>query len=259
MNWCNRTALHNSLISSSERSCWSTPYYLRSAPRWQRTNWEIVFYWQPDQKVLVQLGTADHIETHLIPLVVAAAACFTAKRLIVLVAQHTPKSHNCVWFKVCPPPLHVLLCSLCNITLRLDGVTLLSVMAHVVEWKRLHPPPVRAQGKCGDKPSRERKEREREGGSGSRDRWDYYPGCDGAIYTCGISNLALSRHLISQGSLASSSPWRSPATGSKMSFSSCRPSTTGNDWPPVNNAVFLERIGRGSCLCLVPLHSPSLH
>lgn len=91
---------------------------------------------------------------------------------------------------------------------------------------------------------------------------DYYLDCDGVIYTCGISNLALFRHRTNQGSLASSSPWQSPATGSKTNFSSCRPSTTGNDWPTLNSTGFLERIGRGSCLCFVPflwIHAPGLH
>lgn len=87
-----------------------------------------------------------------------------------------------------------------------------------------------------------------------RERWDYYLDCDGFIHTCGISNLSLFRHLTSQGSLVSSSPWRSPATGSKTNFSSCRPSTTGDDYSQcskhtVNSIGFLERIGRGSDLC----------
>ncbi|XP_029601459.1 uncharacterized protein LOC115185006 isoform X1 [Salmo trutta] len=42
------------------------------------------------------------------------------------------------------------------------------------------------------------------------------------------------RHHTNQGSLASSSPWPSPATGSKTSFSSCRPSTTVSKWSTTN-------------------------
>lgn len=85
--------------------------------------------------------------------------------------------------------------------------------------------------------------REKERGESKREReketLDYYLGSDGSIYTCSISNLALFRHLISQVSLASSSLWQSRATGSKMNFSSCRPSTTGNDQFTVNNTGFL--------------------
>lgn len=145
----------------------------------------------------------------------------------VLLGQHTLKYQNSVYDFF--PPLIILWPTY--------------VIAHVVEWKWL----------IEDKPLKKTtsllRKRWRE-----RERWDYYLDCDGFIHTCGISNLSLFRHLTSQGSLVSSSPWRSPATGSKTNFSSCRPSTTGDDYSQcskhtVNSIGFLERIGRGSDLC----------
>lgn len=59
--------------------------------------------------------------------------------------------------------------------------------------------------------------------------WCNRCGCTTTSLGLLISTLLFSRHHTNQGSLASSSPWPSPATGSKTSFSSCRPSTTGND------------------------------
>lgn len=42
-----------------------------------------------------------------------------------------------------------------------------------------------------------------------------------------LASPTICRHLTSRVSRASSSPWPSPVIGSKTSFSSCRPSTTG--------------------------------
>lgn len=124
-------------------------------------------------------------------------------------------AYTCAWFSflfLTHHPLHV--------TLPWGGMkSPASVVAHV-EWKWLFPP----NETRGQTIKRKKKQRER-----GRDGWDHYLSCAAIIYTCGISNLAHFRHLTSQGSLASSSPWQSPATGSKTSFSSCRPSTTGKD------------------------------
>lgn len=104
---------------------------------------------------------------------------------------------------------------------------------------------IRAQGKCEDKPSAEKKPStitKKEAEEMTRVISDCFLGCDGFVYTCGISNLAFFRHLTNQASLASSSLWQSPATGLRTNFSSCKPSITGNHCSAVHSIGFLERI-----------------
>ena len=125
-----------------------------------------------------------------------------SKRLIVLFA------YTCAWISFYPSP---------SMSYYLEeGWSRMPLLSHTLSESGSF-----LQMKWEDKPSREKKK------SRERDRWDHCLSCAAIIYTCGIFNLAHFRHLTSQGSLASSSPWQSPATGSKTSFSSCRPSTTG--------------------------------
>jgi len=124
-------------------------------------------------------------------------------------------------------------------------------------WKRFFPPP--PVGWCDNKPikrGRQNKATVHQEKKRRRGMRAYCLDSDGDIYTCGIFLFALFRHLTSQGSLASSSLWRSPVTGSKTNFSSCRLSTTGNDYPTVNTVGFLEMNRRG-VFCPVPLRVAS--